>query len=59
MDRFEEGSNDTQLVGSRPLPGMYKVEIRRKKPMKAAVNVFIIYIYKVKDIKNLWMTRYT
>jgi hypothetical protein len=56
MDRFEDGSNDKQLAVSRPIPGMYKVETRRKKPRKTVVNAFIIYIYKVKDINNLWIT---
>ncbi len=58
-DRFEDGSNDKQLAVSRPIPGMYKVETRRKKPRKTAVNVFILYIYRVKDINNLWIARYT
>jgi len=39
------------------MPGMYKAELRRKKPSRTAVNTLITYIYKEKDINNLWITR--
>jgi len=35
------------------MPGIYEVEMRRKKARKTAVDAFIIYIYKEKDINNL------